>query len=91
MNPGAQPPPSTMRLQCANAASTSRSARATNRLARSVSPAAVLVAGGGLLLIPRFGAVGAAVVILVVRVIVGISVVVQAKRIVNAGQKPVAQ
>jgi O-antigen/teichoic acid export membrane protein len=51
----------------------------------------VLVAGGGLLLIPRFGAMGAAVVILVVRVIVGIAVVVQANAIVNVGQRPVVQ
>jgi O-antigen/teichoic acid export membrane protein len=51
----------------------------------------MLVAGGGLLVIPHFGAIGAAVVILVARVIVGAMIVIWANGIADAGQKLVNQ
>jgi O-antigen/teichoic acid export membrane protein len=41
----------------------------------------ILVAGGGVAIIPHFGASGAAAVMLAVRVIVGISVIVSARRL----------
>ncbi len=51
----------------------------------------MIVAGGGLALIPRFGAMGAAVVILGARVIVGTVIVLWANGIADVAQTPVTQ